>query len=252
MTGPVLPRSGRPVPCERCPLRGLPFFRDFDEGELAFVSSFKTGEVTAGQGASVLQEGTHSPHLYTLLSGWAFRYKMLSDGRRQILNYMLPGDLIGLQGTVTGTMEHSVEALTPIVLCLFERERLAELFVNHPGLSFDVTWMAAREERILDDHLLSVGRRTALERAAYIIAFLHSRAMRIGLAKNERLFIPITQVHVADTLGLSTVHTNKTLKKLSDLALIRWHDRSCEVLDPAGLMDLAGWEGEHERKRPFV
>ena len=240
------------MPCEQCPLRAVPGFREFEPQELRFVSSFKTGELVAETGTTLMAEGNHSAHLYTLLSGWAFRYKTLEDGRRQILNYMLPGDLIGLQGSVLGEMQHSVEALSPLVLCVFQRDRLSELFSNHPGLGFDITWMAAQEERILDDHLLSLGRRTAIERAAYLIAFLHQRAASVGLTGSRPLYLPITQMHVADTLGLSIVHTNKTLRKLADRSLIRWLDRSCEVLDVPGLMAVAGWHGLPERRRPFI
>lgn len=240
------------MPCEQCPLRALPAFRPFEPQELTFVSTFKTGELVAETGMTILSEGSHSPHLYTLLSGWAFRYKTLPDGRRQILNYMLPGDLLGLQGSVIGATEHSVEALSPLVLCVFQRNRLDELYRNHPGLSFDITWLAAREERMLDDHLLSLGRRVAIERAAYLIAFLYHRAAAVGLGASKNLFIPINQQHVADTLGLSIVHTNKTLRKLADRQLIRWLDRSCEVLDADGLMDVAGWEGPGERRRPLI
>ena len=200
----------------------------------------------------ILSEGAHSAQLFTLLSGWAFRFKTLEDGRRQILNYVLPGDLIGLQGSVIGAMAHSVEALSPVVLCVFQRGGLTDLYRRQPGLSFDVTWMAAREERMLDEHLLSIGRRTATERAAYLVAFLHQRAAAVGLTENKPLLIPITQQHVADTLGLSIVHTNKTLRKLAERKLIRWHDRACEVMDVKGLMDIAGWEGLPERQRPLI
>lgn len=227
-------------------------FRDFEPEELRFVSSFKMGELVAETGTTLLSEGHASPHLYTLLSGWAFRYKTLADGRRQILNYMLPGDLLGLQGSVTGEMQHSVEALSPLVLCVFQRDRLNELFSKHPGLGFDVTWLAAQEERMLDDHLLSLGQRTAMERAAYLIAFLYYRATAVGLADSRNRTLPITQMHVADTLGLSIVHTNKTLRKLADRGLIRWLDRACEVRDLSGLQAVAGWDGPPERRRPLI
>jgi CRP-like cAMP-binding protein len=230
----------------------MPSFRAFESQELRFVSSFKTGELVAETGTTLLAEGNNSVHLYTLLSGWAFRYKTLPDGRRQILNYMLPGDLVGLQGSIIGEMQHSVEALSPLVLCVFQRNRLTELFSNHPGLAFDITWLAAQEERMLDDHLLSLGRRNAVERAAYLIAFLYQRAASVGLSGANALYLPITQMHVADTLGLSIVHTNKTLRKLADRKLIRWLDRSCEVLEIEGLMQAAEWEGPLERKRPLI
>lgn len=215
------------------------------------MSEFKRGELVAEPGSMILSEGAHSAQLFTLLSGWAFRYKTLEDGRRQILNYLVPGDLAGLQGSVLGTMEHSIESLSPVVLCVFQRRDLGTLFREHPGLAFDVTWLASREERMLDENLLSVGRRSAFERAAYLVAFLYQRAIRSGLM-NGRPLIPITQQHVADTLGLSLVHTNKTLRRLSERGLIRWHDRACEVLDEAGLLNVAGWTGLPEGARPFI
>lgn len=230
----------------------LSIFRDFTEKELRFVSSFKRGELVAEAGSAILSEGTHSPHLYTVLSGWAFRFKTLPDGRRQILNYLLPGDLLGLQGSIMGEMEHSVEALTTMVLCVFQRDKLDSLFEGYPGLGFDVTWIAAQEERMLDEHLLSLGRRTAVERAAYLLAFLHNRGEGLGRHSNKSLLIPVTQQHVADTLGLSIVHTNKTLRKLADKGLIQWLDRSCEIVDAEGLRALAGWEKPKERIRPLI
>jgi CRP-like cAMP-binding protein len=119
-------------------------------------------------------------------------------------------------------------------------------------LAYDLTWLAAREEQMLDENLLSVGRRSALERAAYLIAFLHQRARAVQIYGKNRAEIPITQQHVADTLGLSIVHTNKTLRKLADRKLIRWHDRACEVLDPVALAEIAGWDGLGDGRRPLI
>ena len=238
--------------CAQCPLRELDTFRDFTSGQLEFVGSFKTGELNVDAGATIFVESMHSAHLFTVLEGWAFRYKMLEDGRRQIMNYVLPGELIGLQGSVMGEMQRSVEALSAVKLCVFERARLNEIFTKHPNLAYDLTWIAAREERILDENLLSIGRRSALERAAFLLAFMHVRAKAAGLAPNRRVTVPITQQHVADTLGLSIVHTNKTLKRLSNRELIRWHDRSCEIIDAGALQDIAGWAHEPEEQRPFI
>lgn len=243
----------RRFPCEKCPLRPLPVFREFEEEELAFVARFKRGELAVEKGATVLVEGSHSAHLYTVLSGWGFRYKLLPDGRRQILNYLVPGDLVGLQGSLIGEMQHSVEALSPMLLCVFEREKLSELYRSHPGLAYDITWIASREERMLDENLLSLGRRTALERAAYLLAFVASRARSVGLdGGGKSIEVPITQQHMADTLGLSLVHTNKTVRKLAARNLVAWRERGCGVLDLQGLMEVAGWQGLDERRRPLV
>ncbi|TKT75308.1 Crp/Fnr family transcriptional regulator [Aquamicrobium sp. LC103] len=238
--------------CETCPLMVRKIFRNLSEEELAFMSRFKRGELTIDRGATVLAEGTKNPHLYTVLFGWGFRYKLLPDGRRQIVNYVMPGDLIGLQGSLMGEMQHSVEALSPMVLCMFERSKMLTLFHDHPELAYDVTWIASREECMLDENLLSVGRRTALERLAYLIAFVFERATDVGLMKEKASVIPITQQHVADTLGLSLVHTNKTIRKLANLGLISWSEKGCKVLDPEKLQELAHWEADSDKVRPFI
>ena len=111
---------------------------------------------------------------------------------------------------------------------------------------------------MLDENLLSIGRRSALERAAYLLAFLCVRSRAVGLgpiagAKGRKgPDLPLTQQHVADTLGLSVVHTNKTVRKLAQRGLIRWSDGGCEVLDIDGLLEVAGWPGLDEKRRPLV
>jgi CRP/FNR family transcriptional regulator, anaerobic regulatory protein len=244
--------AGRLMPCHSCVLRGLDKFRDFSPAELDFVSHFKVNELHLSPGSTIFEEQRHSAHLFTLLGGWAFRYKLLEDGRRQILNFVLPGDLLGLQGSLMGEMQHSVEALTAVRLCVFERERLAELYRQFPSLAFDITWLASREERMLDEHLLSVGRRSAIERAAYLLVFLFDRARSLQATDAGRILLPISQQHVADTLGLSIVHTNKTLRKLAERGLIRWQGRACNVLDEQGLRTISGWHETAAMNRPFI
>lgn len=247
-----MPAHSKQTQCKQCPLRKQDCFRDFEKDEIEFVSKFKKGELSAEPGATILVEGSHSAHLFTVLSGWAFRYKSLPDGRRQILNFVMPGDLVGLQGSLSGEMEHSVEALSPVVLCVFERDNLPTIFRDHPELAFDLTWIAAKEEQILDENLLSVGRRNAGERIAYLLALIYQRAKAVGMIKGKQIPSPITQHLLADTLGLSVVHTNKTLRKLSERKIIRWMDRGCEILDEEKLLNLARWEGVEEQTRPFL
>ena len=248
----VDPNQPRITPCAQCPLRSRKALRDFTPDELAFVQSFKSDEITITAGTSFLRQGTRNEHLFTVLSGWAFRYKMLDDGRRQILNYALPADMLGLQGALMNEMEHSVEALTPLVLCVFPRSKLWDLYSKLPSLAFDITWLAAREEQLIDEHLLSLGRRTALERAAYLLLHLFARAEEAGLVKNGSIQFPFTQQHLADTLGMSLVHTNKTLKRLFVTKAIRWKDRQFEIVDRAALAAIAGSEVPKHRPRPFI
>lgn len=248
----LTPKRVPRVECTDCWIRRLKGFREFSPTELAFVSGFKMAQLAVSAGSTLISEGTRNPHLFTVFEGWGFRYKILEDGRRQVLNYVLPGDLVGLQGMLMGEMQHSVEAITPMQLCVFEREKLPSLFEMHAGLAFDITWIAAQEERILDEHLLSIGRRSAIERAAYLLAFLSNRARESGLANGGPVTLMITQQHVADTLGLSIVHTNKTLRKLAGRGVIRWLERGCEVLDEAALHQIAGWQPASPRQRPFI
>jgi CRP-like cAMP-binding protein len=226
--------------------------RDFGSDELEFIKQFKTDEFHLQAGTTFLQQGSSSEHLFTVLRGWAFRYKTLEDGRRQILNYALPADLVGLQGSLLNHMEHSVEALTELVLCVFPRSKLWELYSKFPSLAFDITWLAAREEQLLDAGLLNVGRRTALERTAYVLLQLYARAEEAGLTKDGTIQFPFTQQHLADTLGMSLVHTNKTLKRLFATKAVRWKDRQFEVLDRDELVRIAGENLVPYNARPFI
>src|SRR5690606_32930650 len=113
-------------------------------------------------------------------------------------------------------------------------------------------WLASREECMLDENLLSVGRRSAIERLAYLLAFLVDRGVATGVIDGAPPLLPLTQNHVADTLGLSLVHTNKTARRLAEHGLARWRDRGCEVLDVEGLATLARWETREGRQRPFI
>ena len=228
------------------------FRSDFSPEELAFVSEFKSGELTAEPGTTLFMQGTNSAHLYTLLSGWAFRYTTLPDGRRQILNFTFPGEFLGLQGSIINEMQHSVEVLTQSVLCVFPRDKLWELYTRYPSLAFDITWLAAREEQLLDEHLLSVGRRSALERTAYILLHLYRRAEDVGLAKDRKVMFPFTQQHIADTLGMSLVHANKTLRRLYNMKALRWQDRMFEILDWDRLAEISMYEGNDKKPRPLI
>ena len=244
--------NGHVTSCEQCPLRRRTNLREFTAEELGFVKQFKVDELRVEPGASFLREGAQSEHLYTVLHGWAFRYKMLDDGRRQILNYALPADMLGLQGTLMREMEHSVEALTPLTLCVFPRSKLWDLYSHFPSLAFDITWLAAHEERLIDEYLVSLGRRSAVERTAFLLLHLFMRAEDCGLTKDGAIQFPFTQQHLADTLGMSLVHTNKTLKRLYATNAIRWKGRMFELLDRAALANLAGDDMTPHRPRPFI
>jgi CRP/FNR family transcriptional regulator, anaerobic regulatory protein len=240
------------TPCIACPLRKVTVFREFTKSELEFVSKFKDSDLHLKSGETLMMEGQSSQTLYTLLSGWMYRYKDLPDGRRQVLNFVLPGDFVGLQAAVFGEAQHTIECLTDTVLCVFPRTKLWTLYENEPGLGFDVTWLAAREEKMLDDNLLSIGRRSAAERLAFILNHLLRRLRELGLVSGAAFETPFNQQHLADTLGLSLVHTNKTIRKLTQQGLISWKDKTLAVLDEGKLANLAKYDRESKVKRPLI
>ena len=248
---PVLPPPGSD-PCERCLLRRNPAFLPVTDEELRTIQSFRIGTRTVEAGRPVIEEGRPSPQLYTLYSGWAFRYKMLSDGRRQILSFLLPGDFIGLQDEFADSHTHGVEAVTGLTLCVFARDRLWELFHAHPKLGYDITWLAAREEKMVDDNLVTAGRRNAGERVAMLLMHLYRRAERVGMAREGWVAFPFNQQHIADALGLSLVHTNKTLRRLQRLGLYKLDGGWLRILEPHALETLGDYFERPLRPVPLI
>lgn len=202
------------VRCPQCPLRRQPAFLQKTEEEAALIDTLKSDHVSFEAGAEFIHPEQADSELYTIYTGWAFRYKELADGRRQILSFALPGDLIGLQGTMFGKSMYGAIALTEIELCVIPRRRLSRLFERAPEVAYEVTWLGARSEAIVDESLLTAGRRNADERIAALICSLYKRAEPLGLLQDGALILPLTQQHIADALGLSLVHTNKTLARL--------------------------------------
>lgn len=240
------------IPCTLCPLRRQRGFKPVDERTLAALVALKAGEIMVPQGGAVIAEGEPSCRLYTVLSGWAFRYKSLSDGRRQIMNVILPGDLVGLQGELMAAPSHGVEALTDVRLCAFDRTALWEIFRNHAELGFDVTWLAAHEERLLDEALLSVGRRSALERIAMVLVHLYRRATAVGLEQDGSVPFPLTQTHLADLMGLSPVHVNRTIQALRKRQLIRLNEGRLAIGDVTALRRVAEYWERPAAQRPLL
>ena len=242
------------VPCSECPLRKLPLFLDHNADELALLETLKQREVQVAAGETLIHEGQSDAPLYTLLQGWAFRFKTLSDGRRQILNFLLAGDFVGVQQKMGDGAAHGVVSLTDSVFCVFRRDALWELHRQQPSMGFNVTWLTAHEESLVDDTLLSVGRRSAEERIATLLILLFKRAAALqpdGGAGGVPF--PLTQQHVADGLGLSLVHTNKTLRKLERRGLHRVEDGRLYLRDVKALTRLADLYGDgRPPQRPLV
>ena len=241
-----------PPACASCRLRKTDAFTPVSADELAFMESFRSGTLALQAGSILIHEQKPGGKLFTLYAGWAFRYKTLSDGRRQILNFLLPGDLIGLQQQFGDSAMHGIEAVTDVSLCVFPRDGLWALFRRFPSLGYDVTWLAAREEGMVDDNLLTAGRRNAAERVAMLLMHLYRRLEHLGLAQDGSVEFPINQQHIADTLGLSLVHTNKTMRRLQQLGLHEIRNGRLWLRNPKALQRLADYYDAPLRKVPLL
>ena len=242
------------IPCNQCPLRPLALFSANSTEEISLVQSLKKRSLRLGAGETLIHEGQTDAPLYTLLSGWAFRFKTLSDGRRQILNFLLAGDFIGVQQKMGDAAAHGVVTLTDSVFCVFQRDSLWELHRQSPAMGFNITWLTAHEESLVDDTLLSVGRRSAEGRIAMLLILLFKRAAALQSDGGAGgVPFPLTQQHVADGLGLSLVHTNKTLRKLERRGLHSLVDGRLYMRDVKALARLADLYGDgRPPERPLV
>lgn len=240
------------LPCYECALRACGLFKPITREELSSINEIKSEHLLAPAGTEIIRGGDDSPELYTLYSGWAFRFKMLPDGRRQILNFLLPGDLLGLQAAMFDAALHGIEALTDVQLCVLPRRKVWALFGEMPGLAFDVTWLGSREESITDENLTSVGRRSAPERVAALIVALYKRANMLGLVTDESFAFPLTQQHIADALGMSLVHTNKTLARLRRSGMFTRANGSLTLTNPRLLERVAQYFDEEIPLRPLI
>ncbi|MDI3335568.1 Crp/Fnr family transcriptional regulator [Defluviimonas aestuarii] len=238
--------------CKNCPLRKRNLFTPFTDEELAFMHSFKTGELNVDPGTTILMEGSNSPQLYTVLEGMGTRYKTLENGKRQVINFLFPGDFTGLQAGIMGEMQHSVEATTPMTLCAFRRNDLWQLFRQHPERAYDLTWIAAVEEHFLGETIASLGQRDATQRIAWALVRIYERLKAAGLGKDGDVPLPFRQQDLADALGLSLVHTNKTLKALRSMGLAHWNDGSLQLKKIKSLADLAMIDLERPQQRPLM
>lgn len=246
-------KVANPIPCRLCPLAACPELRPHSEEEIPQIQRFKTGEVRVERGEAVIEQDVSRGGLYTILEGMLMRYRSLADGRRQIVNFMFPGDLVGLQAAFGETATHSVEALRSSRLCVFDYPRYFDIVTAQPRLAYDITWLAAKEERALEEHLVALGRRSARERVAYLAVWLLQRARGTCLIDDEnRLEVTITQNQIADMLGLSLVHTNRTIKALERSGEVHWRQNSIIVPDMAAAAELAHYDSTQERQRPYL
>jgi CRP/FNR family transcriptional regulator, anaerobic regulatory protein len=216
-----------------------PQLKILDPELLDYIQQRRVEDATFEAGTTLMLEGDENPPLYTLTAGWAIRYKTLQDGRRQILAFILPGDVIGFQAQFFETAVTSIEAITDVSLCVVARSDIADLYESQPDIAFRFAALAAQQKQQMEEQLLSIGQRTALERVAALILDLHTRAEARDMKRGGSIPFPLTQQHIADALGISLVHANRTLKRLQGDALFRIKGRRLQMLDAPALERLA-------------
>ncbi|WP_322246724.1 Crp/Fnr family transcriptional regulator [Tabrizicola sp.] len=222
------------------------------DAELAFQRRFKAGERVIPAGGDIILQGQKSSSLYTVLSGMAVRSVMLESGQRQVISFVFPGDLIGLQSGIMGEAQHSVTAVTETVLCTFPRDRVWKLFRNQPARAYDLTWIAAMEEHFLGETVATLGQRDATQRIAWALVRIWRRLVAIGMDDGGSVPFPFRQQDLSDALGLSVVHTNRVIVALRSDGLARIAGRRLEMLDHARLSRLALMDMEKEDVRPIL
>lgn len=237
--------------CEHCPLRTQDVFLQMTKDDVRAMQKFKVGEMTVDPGTPLMLEGSSSPQLYTALRGLGLRSKTLQNGRRQVVNFVFPGDFLGLQAGVMGEMDHSIEATTKMTLCVFDRTELWSFFQQSSERAYALTWMAAVEEHFLGNAIATIGQRTALQAVAWSLHKIFLRAQGVGLVNDNKMDLPYRQQDFADALGLSLVHTNKTLTKLRERQIVTWSDGVLHVKDIDTLVEFGMADVTTPIKRPI-
>lgn len=195
-----------------------------------------------GSHEDLIREGDQSSGVPVVISGFACRHKMLPDGRRQIIGFFLPGDMCDARVFILKRMDHTISTLSPTTICQLSRDAVLEITARHPRITRAFWWNTLVEEAIVRQWLVNIGQRTALERLAHLFCEVYVRLQMVGLATSAGCELPVTQSELADTVALSTVHVNRTLKELRRVGLVSMSSKSLVIHDLPGLRALAMFE----------
>jgi CRP-like cAMP-binding protein len=171
----------------------------------------------------------------------------LSDGRRQIVNFMLPGDCFDLQAALSARSDHAVVALTPVRLRRASVQAFLAAVRANAALASAFWWVALQEEAILREQIVRIGKRGARERVAHLLLELRRRQLAAGLDEAVASQAPVTREVLADALGLSRVHVSRAVAALVNSGLVSVRQRMVTVEDYDGLVALCGFDAEYLR-----
>jgi CRP-like cAMP-binding protein len=197
-------------------------------------------EIQAGR--AIVKEDERCPQLYLIESGWVFRSRGLASGRRQIVNYALPGDFLCADSILFKHASFDLTARTAVSLFRIEAPAITELFARHHGLAAALAWTAGQEESVLAERVVSLGRRDSLEKLAHALCEIAARLQAIGRMTGYTIETPLNQEDFADILGISVIHVNRTFRRLSEEKIAEYRKGQIDLLDRARLAELSSFD----------
>lgn len=231
---------------ENSPLtRKLSAFVALSDVDVETLARFHRRRRTFLSGHEMINHGERNQSAFILAKGWAFSFKVLPTGERQIVDFQIPGDFLGLRSILFRTADHSVEAVTDIEASEVLASDIFEGFARAPRLATAVLWAASRDEAMVVEHLVNLGRRSAEERMAHLLLELGARLKLVGGGDRTGFDCPLTQYHLADALGLSAVHVNRVLRQLREDGLVTFRQRRVVFDDFERLKVFAAFDTEY-------
>ena len=213
-----------------------------NEEDLRINNAFTFDKSHIAPKSILLNQGDTMKRFYIVQNGWAVKYKILEDGGKQILNFILPGDIIGLYSPIFLNSEVTVETLTPLCLCSCESSTIIDLFRETPKLALAISWIAGQDDRVLGEQIVRLGRRRSVKRMAHLLVELHTRLRNAGFSTEESIDLPLNQSLLAEALGLSHIHSHRAYRELENNNLTQRSTQSIKLINVLQLADLADFD----------
>lgn len=224
--------------------RKLERFSPLSVEDKALLATVVSTSYTVGAHQDLIREGDTPDAVYLIVSGMACRNKVLKNGGRQIIAYLLPGDFCDFQIFILDKMDHSISTLSPCTVVSIPRETILRL-TERPAIARALWWATLVDEGTLREALVNMGRRKADERVAHFMCELFVRLEAVGLVTDDSFEFPVTQSEIADTLGLSAVHVNRTLQQLRSHAFINLERKILTILNLEGPKIFSGFSSNY-------
>lgn len=193
----------------------------------------------------LIKEGDQPDVVFLLVEGWACRYKLMPDGERQIMAFLVPGDLCDIHIFILKSMDHSMGLLSNARVAAIPKAKMLRVLNERPALARALWWSTLTDEAVLREWLVNMGRRDAYERIAHLLVELWLRLRMIGQTIGGSFHLPITQTDLADTLGLTPIHVNRTLARLRQEGLIELSRGHLHIPDVAKLKTVSNFQANY-------